>query len=151
MGDEAVKLKGLGRSVLSVAGLSVVCAGAWATDFTLTTDADFDTGSLNGVNHDNPNNDQLQLNTQGTTFPLLWIANGGEDTLSKVDVNGGPDGEGCETARYMTGFGPTSAQAGYVNHFNNPFSGLPHRRVRPWMVTATCTSRTVDSVVLAVS
>ena len=118
-----MKLNRRGQRLLGIAGLSAVCASAGAADFNLTLDADFASGTLNGVNFDAPNSNQLQLNTQGTTFPLLWIANAGEDTLSRIDVDGGPDGEGCESARYQTGFGPTAAQAGFVSHLNNAFFG----------------------------
>ncbi|MEZ5550642.1 MAG: hypothetical protein R3E82_07130 [Pseudomonadales bacterium] len=65
----------------------------------MTLDAEFDTGTLNGVNHDAPNNDQLQLNTTGSTFPVLWVANAGEDTVSRIDTDAD-----CEVARYETWF-----------------------------------------------
>ncbi|WP_286264006.1 Vgb family protein [Thalassotalea atypica] len=64
---------------------------------TYTTNAQFDLGILNSVNHDNPNDDQLQLSTTGSTFPLLWAANAGEDSVSKVDTDAD-----CEVARYAT-------------------------------------------------
>ena len=75
-----------------------VLAGAATTVYTL--DFDFDLGVLSGVNHDAPNNNQLQLSTVGTTFPVLWIANAGEDTMSKIDT-----ATGRELARYRTYFG----------------------------------------------
>jgi hypothetical protein len=64
-----------------------------------TSDADFDTGVLFNVNHSAPNNNQLQLNVQSSTFPVLWVANAGEDTLSRIDTN-----TGKEVARYRTWF-----------------------------------------------
>lgn len=84
--------------------LSFMTGNALAASQTYTLDADFDLGTLIGVNHTAPNNNQLQLNITGTSFPVLWIANAGEDTLSKVDssqVGGSP---GREVARYRTWF-----------------------------------------------
>jgi len=73
-----------------------------------TLDADFDNttwptkpaGILDGVNHDPPNKDQLQLNAQivGTPFKFAWVANSGEGTVSKIDTT-----TGHEVARYYTG------------------------------------------------
>jgi len=40
-------------------------------EFIFTTDADFDQGMLVNVNHDAPNNDQLQLNEQTQPFPFV--------------------------------------------------------------------------------
>jgi streptogramin lyase len=79
-----------------------------------TTDADFDLGVLFNVNHTAPNNNQLQLNTQSATFPVLWVANAGEDTVSKIDTN-----TGKETARYRTWFNG----APNFSHLNDAFSG----------------------------
>jgi hypothetical protein len=84
-----------------------------------TTDSDFDEGVLVNVNHDTPNNDQLQLNDAGSiqTLPIMYIANGGEDTISKIDTN-----TGDEVARYRSWFGP-AGQPGHVSHLGNPFTG----------------------------
>lgn len=79
-----------------------------------TTDADFDTGLLFNVNHQAPNNNQLQLNAEISTFPLLWVANAGEDTISKIDTN-----TGKELARYRTWFNG----APNFSHLFDPFSG----------------------------
>lgn len=100
---------------------------ARADSITYTTDADFDLGMLNGVNHDPPNNDQLQPNIPpGTTFPILWIANAGEDTVSKIDTETPsmpvPSG-GCEVARYRTGFGPAGVAGAFVPFPHGAFSG----------------------------
>ncbi len=66
-----------------------------------TTDADFDEGILTSLEHDTVN-DQLQIMPGETsTYPTLWIANAGEDSLSKWDTN-----ENKELARYHTWFGP---------------------------------------------
>jgi uncharacterized repeat protein (TIGR01451 family) len=65
-----------------------------------TVNADFDEGILNGVEHDTIA-DQLQLIPgQVTTYPSLWIANAGEDSLSKWDTE-----NNRELARYHTWFG----------------------------------------------
>jgi hypothetical protein len=89
---------------------------------TYTLDTDFDLGLLSGVNHDAPNSNQLQLSTVKTTTPILWIANAGEDTLSKFDTN-----VNKEVARYRTWFGP-SGQPGYFNHVGNAYAGAAPSR-----------------------
>jgi hypothetical protein len=89
--------------------LVILPGAARAASTTYTTNANFDLGVLDGVNHDAPNNDQLQLNVTGTTFSVLWVANAGNDTVSKIDTAKPsvyiPSG-GCEAARYRTWFGP---------------------------------------------
>lgn len=90
---------------------------ALAASKTYTLDADFDLGLMSGVNHNAPNSNQLQLSAIGTTFPVMWIANAGEDTVTKFDTI-----NNVELARYRTWFGP-SGQPGYVNHLNNAYSG----------------------------
>lgn len=66
-------------------------------DKTFTTDADFAMGILNSINYDAPHSNQLQLSATGSTFPLLWAANAGEDSVSKIDTD-----NDCEVARYAT-------------------------------------------------
>ena len=85
-------------ATLALAALLPLSANAGVTLY--TTDAQFDLGNLSGVNHTAPNANQLQLNKVGTTFPVLWVANAGEDTLSKIDTN-----TGRELGRYRTFFG----------------------------------------------
>ncbi|MGZ5366000.1 MAG: hypothetical protein ACXWD5_18175, partial [Mycobacterium sp.] len=92
-----------------------ICAPAGAASKVYTVDADFDLGVLSGLNHGIPN--QLQISAVGTTFPVMWIANGGEDTVSKIDTI-----LNKEVGRYRTWFGP-SGQAGFVSHLNDPFGG----------------------------
>jgi len=89
---------GIGLVAL-VLGTSIVGADGSRT---YTTDADFDEGTLFNVNHDAPNSDQLQLNQSTTTYPVMWIANAGEDTVSKWDTSNNK-----ELARYHTWFGNT--------------------------------------------
>ena len=109
------------RSVMTlVAGIVLgALAGTAGAQFSAsyTTYANFDQGNLNGVNHDAPNSDQLQLNAICTTFPLLWVANAGEDTVSRIDTDPPGPAEGCEVARYQTWF------ANSPSHLGNPFVG----------------------------
>lgn len=105
--------------------LAVICCygtAALAASKTYTLDADFALGVLDRVNYDAPNSDQLQLDTEGTTFPVAWIANAGEDTVSKFDTIANK-----EVARYRTWFGP-AGQPGFFNHFNNAYSGAAPSR-----------------------
>lgn len=81
-----------------------------AADSTYTLDADFALGTLINVNFDPPNSDQLQINTTTSTFPVLWIANAGEDTVSRIDTD-----DDCEVARYESWF--------FGNHLGNAFAG----------------------------
>lgn len=95
-----------------LAAMSSAPSGASSgLDVFYTLNADFDQGTLFNVNHTAPNSDQLQLDTQLTTFPVMWIANAGEDTLSKVDTN-----TGRELARYFT-------YAPRFNHTGNAYAG----------------------------
>ncbi|MDD5082874.1 MAG: hypothetical protein PHU08_05815 [Dehalococcoidales bacterium] len=66
-----------------VASLCVATVMAAAGSATYTLDGDFDQGVLFNVNHDTPNNNQLQLDQELTTYPVMWVANAGEDTVSK--------------------------------------------------------------------
>lgn len=88
----------LGVAAVTLGTLFLLATAAGAQCRTYTTDADFDLGVLNGVNHDPPNGDQLQLSPTATTFPFAWIANASEGTVSKVDTQ-----TGRELARYRTG------------------------------------------------
>jgi DNA-binding beta-propeller fold protein YncE len=62
-----------------------------------TNDADFDLGTLVGVEHDSVHG-QLQLSSQHVTLPFIWVPNSNEGTVSKVDTR-----TGRELARYRTG------------------------------------------------
>lgn len=121
---------------LLVAGLAgaLTSGVAVAADTTYTTDTDFDSGTLQSVNHDAPNNDQLQVSSTIEALPILYIANAGEDTVSKIDTD-----QDCEIARYRTGFnigthsaftGPAPSrtavdQDGNVYVANRHFDGRP--------------------------
>jgi hypothetical protein len=91
-------------------GLAMTFGTASAASKLYTFDADFDLGTLTNVNHTVVTN-QLQLNVIGSGFPLLWIANAGDHTLSKYDTTQIGASPGREVARYFTWFsteGPTN-------------------------------------------
>ncbi len=67
----------------------VGAAPALAQTRTYTVDADFDEGALINVNHDTPNNDQLQLNAVGEAFEFIWVAASGRGTIVKIDTKTG--------------------------------------------------------------
>ena len=54
-----------------------------------TLDADFDQGTLVNINHDAPNNNQLQLNTTSGTFPFVWVALSQRCTIAKINTQTG--------------------------------------------------------------
>ncbi len=105
----------------TMAILASIAGAAGAATKTYTLNADFALGLLDGVNYTAVAN-QLQLNAEGTTFPIAWIANAGEDTVSKFDTN-----VNKEVARYRTWFGP-AGQPGYFNHLNNAYGGAAPSR-----------------------
>lgn len=88
---------------LSIIGLvllaSVMVLNANADSRTYSVNADFDAGVMVGVQYDTIA-DQLQLTEKATTYPIMWIANAGEDSLSKWDTE-----NNIELARYHTWFG----------------------------------------------
>ncbi len=106
----------LGLAV-SAAFAAMATGQVLAASKTYTLDADFALGLLSGVNYDAPNSNQLQLSAVGTTFPVMWIANAGEDTVSKFDTT-----NNVELARYRTWFGP-AGQAGHRSHLGSAYSG----------------------------
>ena len=120
-----------GLCALTLTGLA---GSALAASKVYTTDADFDLGVLSGVNHDAPNNNQLQLNKVGTTFPVMWIANAGEDTVSKFDTN-----LNVEVARYRTWFGPTgqAGSRGIHGAYSGPAPSRSRRRSNARRLLAT--------------
>ncbi|MFT7841736.1 choice-of-anchor P family protein [Saccharothrix sp. BKS2] len=77
-------------------------------DVLYTLDADFDQGVLQDVNHDSPNDDQLQLNRQSVFFPYVNVAASARGTMIRIDVDSGdilgewlsaPDGRGRNPSR----------------------------------------------------
>ena len=62
-----------------------------------TVDADFEEGTLVGVEHETVHN-QLQLSKKNVTLPFIWVPNSNEGTVSKYDTK-----TGKELGRYRTG------------------------------------------------
>ena len=62
-------------------------AAAPAASRTYTLDADFDDGTLINVNHDIP--DQLQLNTETEPLPFIWVAASGRGTIVRIHTKSG--------------------------------------------------------------
>ncbi|MBN1815708.1 MAG: hypothetical protein JW828_00010 [Sedimentisphaerales bacterium] len=55
---------------------------------TYTLNEDFDLGTLTGVEHETVP-DQLQLASESTTLPFIWVPNSNESTISKIDTRTG--------------------------------------------------------------
>ncbi|MBP1702266.1 MAG: hypothetical protein H6Q38_1373, partial [Chloroflexi bacterium] len=73
-----------------------------------TTDSDIDQGTLVSVNHDSPNNDQLQLDHPTKPFPFINVAASGRGTVVRTNTETGeivgeyrtaPDGRGLNPSR----------------------------------------------------
>jgi streptogramin lyase len=75
----------------------VPTATAFVCSKTYTVDADFDEGTLIGVEHETVH-DQLQLSEESGTLPFIWVPNSNEGTVSKYDTV-----TGYELGRYWTG------------------------------------------------
>ncbi len=75
--------------LLAAAVLAAWPLGAGATTYTL--DGDFDGGTLINVNHDTPNNDQLQLNPpqEPEPFPFINVAASARGTIVRIDTDTG--------------------------------------------------------------
>lgn len=78
------------------------------TNVLYTLDEHFDEGVLQDVNHDAPNNDQLQLDKADVFFPYVNIAASARGTMVRIDVNTGetvgewfsaPSGRGRDPSR----------------------------------------------------
>jgi hypothetical protein len=82
-----------------------------------TTTADFNLGTSFNVS---TAGNQVQLSAVVTTFNIMWIANAGEDTVSKVDTT-----TGKELARYKIWF---TGSPGYGTHLGNPYAGAAPSR-----------------------
>ncbi|MBM3957234.1 MAG: hypothetical protein FJ313_04195, partial [Gemmatimonadetes bacterium] len=70
-------------------GTSALASHLTGNPATYTLDADFDDGTLVNVNHDSPNNDQLQLNGAGEPFNFIWVAASSRGTVVKIDTTTG--------------------------------------------------------------
>ncbi len=83
----------IGAVVLPIALLTGLPAASAApvvgVNVLYTTDADFDSGTLTDVNHDSPNNNQLQLDRTQTFFPYVNIAASARGTMIRIDVDSG--------------------------------------------------------------
>jgi len=73
-----------------------------------TTDADFDSGTSVSVNHNAPNNNQLQLDSQTKPFPFINVAASGRGTVVRTNTETGeivgeyrtaPEGRGLNPSR----------------------------------------------------
>lgn len=103
----------LGVAVLPASLLTLLPAAAQAApvggrDVTYTLDGQFDQGVLQDVNHDAPNNNQLQLDRSTVFFPFVNIAASGRGTMIRIDVDTGatvgewlsaPNGRGRNPSR----------------------------------------------------
>ncbi|ANZ43476.1 hypothetical protein BBK82_41825 [Lentzea guizhouensis] len=92
-------------AALAAPALAVPTPG---TDALYTLDADFDRGTAQNVNHNAPNNDQLQLDRSTVFFPYVNVAASARGTMVRIDVNTGqivgewvsaPDGRGRNPSR----------------------------------------------------
>lgn len=91
LGRRKTSIVWVGVLVGLLAALSLICGAVSAapvvgTDVTYTLDAEFDQGVLVNVNHDSPNNDQLQLNETVETLPFIWVAASARGTIVKIDT-----------------------------------------------------------------
>ncbi|MGX7827008.1 hypothetical protein ACTG9Q_18145 [Actinokineospora sp. 24-640] len=93
---------------LPLVAIPAAAAPVAGTDVLYTRDADFDQGVLEDVNHDAPNNDQLQLDRTNTFFPYVNVAASARGTMVRIDVDTGvivgewlsaPDGRGRNPSR----------------------------------------------------
>lgn len=113
----------LARSAAWGLALSLTVAGTAhaQSSRTYTLNGDFDVANAVKFNVDHAPattiSDGLELVREIRTFPVLWIANAAEDTVSKIDTT-----TGTEVARYRTWFGP-NGQPGFQNHANNFLAG----------------------------
>jgi len=77
--------------VFALISLMVLFAGhsvlAELVDY--TTDEDFDQGTLVDVNHDPPNNDQLQLDITATPFAFVNVAATARGTIVRINAETG--------------------------------------------------------------
>lgn len=98
---------------ISIVSFLFIVQGVFAshltgTPATYTLDNDFDEGTLVNVNHDNPNNNQLQLNSIATPFHFIWVSISSKGTIVKIDTDTGlvlgeyrtaPSGRGLNPSR----------------------------------------------------
>lgn len=93
---------------------------AAAQSRTYTLDADFDQGKLLNLNHDAPNNDQLQLDRSPTPFPFINVAASGRGTVVRINTNTGEIIGEYKTAPQGRGLDPSRTT---VDLFGNVWAG----------------------------
>jgi hypothetical protein len=82
-------------AAVAAAGMAVLWGPASAgavplgIPYEYTLDADFDAGMMINVNHDAPNNDQLQLDDVTQAFNFVWIAASARGTVVKINTQTG--------------------------------------------------------------
>jgi streptogramin lyase len=98
----------LPASLLIMLPAAAEAAPVAGRDVTYTLDGQFDQGVLQDVDHDAPNNDQLQLDRSSVFFPFVNIAASGRGTMIRIDVDTGavvgewlsaPNGRGRNPSR----------------------------------------------------
>jgi hypothetical protein len=107
-------------AVIVVSLLAVMPATAIVSSRIYTVDADFDEGTLVGVEYETVPN-QLQLNNTSTTLPFIWVPNQ-EGTVSKIDTE-----TGDELGRYRIsppGLGSTEPSRTTVDLEGNCWVGV---------------------------
>ena len=81
--------RGTGWCFLVTALLVWTTTDAGGQSRTYTIDADFDEGTLVNVNHDAPDSDQLQLDSEATPFDFIWVAASSRGTVVKINTTTG--------------------------------------------------------------
>ncbi|SDP88151.1 hypothetical protein [Lentzea jiangxiensis] len=94
--------------LLAALAVPAFAAPVPGTDVLYTLDGDFDNGVLQDVNHNAPNNNQLQLDRSTVFFPYVNVAASARGTMVRIDVNTGqivgewasaPNGRGRNPSR----------------------------------------------------
>lgn len=86
--ENAKKASALAFSLVMVLAIFASVPAQAASSRTYTLDADFDEGTLVGVEHDTVH-DQLQLNKTPVILPFIWVPNSPQGTISKVNTTNG--------------------------------------------------------------
>jgi hypothetical protein len=89
-------------------------------DRTYTLDDDFDEGALINLNHDSPNNDQLQLTSPPSTFPFINVAASARGTVVRINTDTGEIVGEYQTAPTGRGLDPSRTT---VDLFGNVWTG----------------------------
>ncbi len=119
-------------------GVSALCGALWGLlaapargnvcppGRTYTLNPDFDEGTLINVNHDVPN--QLQLNEDTEPFPFVWIAASNRGTAVKIDTK-----SGAILGEYRTAPDSISSQNPPGTAFPNPSRTTVDLRGSAWV------------------